>query len=193
MEIHITLEGRRDLTGQIYRQLRSGIVEGRLAANARLPSTRDLAAQLNVSRKTTLDVFERLIAEGFLRTRAGDGTFVAEGLARLPAAPRAPSPASARAAGIWGAMPAGMAPQMPAARALAGDGARGAAGSRASPSATKVPSPARVRKKPSAIRRSKTSSVVFLDTLSCAARSRVDGRRAFAASRPSTMPERNWR
>jgi GntR family transcriptional regulator/MocR family aminotransferase len=115
VEIHISLEGRRDLTGQIYRQLRSGIVEGRLAANARLPSTRDLAAQLNVSRKTTLDVFERLIAEGFLRTRAGDGTFVAEGLARLPAAPRAPSPASARAAGIWGAMPAGMAiPMLPA-------------------------------------------------------------------------------
>jgi GntR family transcriptional regulator / MocR family aminotransferase len=77
VEIHVTLQGRSDLTGQIYRQLRAGIIEGRLAANARLPSTRDLAAQLGVSRKTTLDVFERLIAEGFLHTRAGDGTFVA--------------------------------------------------------------------------------------------------------------------
>ena len=109
MDIHVTLHGRRDLTGQIYRQLRSGIVDGRLAANARLPSTRDLAAQLGVSRKTTLDVFERLIAEGFLHTRAGDGTFVTAGLARLPSAPPAPSSARARAAGVWRSMPAPMA------------------------------------------------------------------------------------
>src|ERR1700679_2635254 len=76
MDIHITLQGRDDLAGQIYRQLRAGIIEGRLAAGERLPSTRDLALKLGVSRKTTLDVFERLSAEGFLRTRPGDGTFV---------------------------------------------------------------------------------------------------------------------
>ncbi|SAL68510.1 GntR family transcriptional regulator [Caballeronia choica] len=113
MEIHVTLQGRSDLTGQIYRQLRAGIIEGRLAANARLPSTRDLAAQLGVSRKTTLDVFERLIAEGFLHTRAGDGTFVAEGLTRLPSAERKPASARARAAGIWGALPGGMSIPLP--------------------------------------------------------------------------------
>lgn len=113
MDIHVTLEGRRDLTGQIYRQLRAGIIEGRLAANARLPSTRDLATQLGVSRKTTLDVFERLIAEGFLTTRAGDGTFVAEGLTRLPTAPKEPSSAKARAAGIWSAMPQDMSIPLP--------------------------------------------------------------------------------
>jgi GntR family transcriptional regulator / MocR family aminotransferase len=113
LDIHVTLHGRRDLTGQIYRQLRAGIIEGRLAAHERLPSTRDLAAQLGVSRKTTLDVFERLIAEGFLRTRAGDGTFVAEGLTRLPAASREPAASSARAAGIWRAMPERMTMPMP--------------------------------------------------------------------------------
>jgi GntR family transcriptional regulator / MocR family aminotransferase len=113
LDIHITLHGRRDLTGQIYGQLRAGIIEGRLAAHARLPSTRDLAAQLGVSRKTTLDVFERLIAEGFLRTRAGDGTFVAEGLTRLPAARSEPATSHARATGIWRAMPARMAMPMP--------------------------------------------------------------------------------
>ncbi|MDR5883028.1 PLP-dependent aminotransferase family protein [Caballeronia sp. LZ032] len=113
MDIHITLHGRRDLTGQIYAQLRAGIVEGRLAAHARLPSTRNLAAQLGVSRKTTLDVFERLIAEGFLRTRAGDGTFVADGLARLPGARAEPQSARARAAGIWRQLPERMTMPMP--------------------------------------------------------------------------------
>lgn len=78
MDVHLTIHGRHDLAGQLYRQLRSAILEGRLAAGERLPSTRDLALQIGVSRKTTLDVFERLIAEGYLHARAGSGTFVAE-------------------------------------------------------------------------------------------------------------------
>ncbi|WP_310630932.1 PLP-dependent aminotransferase family protein [Paraburkholderia sp.] len=85
MDLHVTVSGRRDLAGQIYRQLRERIVEGRLAGGTRLPSTRDLALQLKVSRKTTLDVFERLLAEGYLVARRGSGTFVAETLERLPA------------------------------------------------------------------------------------------------------------
>ncbi|AJY38255.1 bacterial regulatory s, gntR family protein (plasmid) [Burkholderia humptydooensis] len=84
MDIAIHIEGRHDLTGQISRQLRAAIVDGRLAGGARLPSTRDLAMQFGVSRKTTLDAFEQLIAEGYLWTRRGDGTFVADGLARVP-------------------------------------------------------------------------------------------------------------
>jgi GntR family transcriptional regulator/MocR family aminotransferase len=84
MEIHIAVEGHHDLSGQIYRQLRAGILEGRLTGGTRLPSTRDLATQLGVSRKTTLDVFERLLSEGYLSARAGSGTFVADGLERLP-------------------------------------------------------------------------------------------------------------
>lgn len=88
MDLHVTVSGQRDLAGQIYRQLRERIVEGRLAGGTRLPSTRDLAGQLGVSRKTTLDVFERLLAEGYLIARRGSGTFVADTLERLPA--RAP-------------------------------------------------------------------------------------------------------
>ncbi|HKR44671.1 MAG TPA: winged helix-turn-helix domain-containing protein, partial [Paraburkholderia sp.] len=88
MELHVTVSGRRDLAGQIYRQLRDSIVDGRLAGGTRLPSTRDLALQLGVSRKTTLDVFERLLAEGYLNSRRGSGTFVAETLERLPARER---------------------------------------------------------------------------------------------------------
>lgn len=69
MDIAIRIEGRHDLTGQIFRQLRTAIVDGRLEGGARLPSTRDLAKQLGVSRKTTLDAFERLVAEGYLTAR----------------------------------------------------------------------------------------------------------------------------
>ena len=96
MDIHIAVEGHHDLSGQIYRQLRAGILEGRLAGGTRLPSTRDLAAQLGVSRKTTLDVFERLLSEGYLSARAGSGTFVADGLERLPAERSAQARAVAR-------------------------------------------------------------------------------------------------
>ncbi|MFC5431694.1 PLP-dependent aminotransferase family protein [Paraburkholderia denitrificans] len=85
MELHVTVSGRRDLAGQIYRQLRTSIVDGRLTGGTRLPSTRDLALQLGVSRKTTLDVFERLLAEGYLSARRGSGTFVADALEHLPA------------------------------------------------------------------------------------------------------------
>ncbi|WP_322069534.1 MocR-like pyridoxine biosynthesis transcription factor PdxR [Paraburkholderia bannensis] len=85
MDLHVTVSGQRDLAGQIYRQLRERIVDGRLAGGTRLPSTRELAQQLGVSRKTTLDVFERLLAEGYLIARRGSGTFVADTLERLPA------------------------------------------------------------------------------------------------------------
>ncbi|WP_233871425.1 MocR-like pyridoxine biosynthesis transcription factor PdxR [Paraburkholderia adhaesiva] len=98
MELHITVSGRRDLAGQIYKQLLAGIVDGRLAGGTRLPSTRDLALQLGVSRKTTLDVFERLLAEGYLCARRGSGTFVAEALERLPARERGHPNAQIRAA-----------------------------------------------------------------------------------------------
>src|SRR5438445_9274989 len=104
MDVHLSIHGRQGLAGQLYRQLRAGIVDGRLAPGERLPSTRDLATQLGVSRKTTLDVFERLIAEGYLRSRAGDGTFVAHemtGLAPSPS-PLSPSPGSGS---IWEALP----------------------------------------------------------------------------------------
>lgn len=106
MEIHITLQGQTDLSGQIYRQLRAGVIDGRLAAGERLPSTRDLAGQLGVSRKTTLDVFERLLSEGLLQSRLGNGTFVADGLQRVPVSH--PIIQQARPTARWEALPAAL-------------------------------------------------------------------------------------
>jgi GntR family transcriptional regulator/MocR family aminotransferase len=61
---------------QIYTRIRSAILDGGLAAGSRLPSTRTLARDLGVSRQTTEDAFSQLQAEGFLRRRVGDGSYV---------------------------------------------------------------------------------------------------------------------
>ena len=66
------------LSGQIQDQLRSAIREGRLAAGERLPSTRRLSDQLGVSRGTIVDVYEQLVAEGYVDSAVGSGTRVAE-------------------------------------------------------------------------------------------------------------------
>ncbi|MES2115407.1 MAG: PLP-dependent aminotransferase family protein [Pseudomonadota bacterium] len=85
MELHVVLDGAKDLSGQLYRQLREGILSGHLAAGSRLPPTRMLAEQLGVSRKTVAQAYDRLRLENFLSGQVGRGTFVA---AQAPATPR---------------------------------------------------------------------------------------------------------
>ncbi|KPA90464.1 MULTISPECIES: PLP-dependent aminotransferase family protein [Pseudomonas] len=76
MELHITLEGRRDLARQITDQLRNAITSGKLAAGTQLPPTRLLAEQLGVSRKTVADAYAQLTYDNLLVGRVGAGTFV---------------------------------------------------------------------------------------------------------------------
>ncbi|MFD9739468.1 PLP-dependent aminotransferase family protein [Umezawaea sp. NPDC059074] len=76
MDLHVTLDGRRDLTAQIYLQVRAAILDGRLRPGEALPPTRDLATTLAVSRNTANAAYEKLAAEGFLTSRVGVGTFV---------------------------------------------------------------------------------------------------------------------
>ncbi len=71
MELQLILDGRHDLVGQLYRQLRDAILHGRLATGDRLPATRYLAERLEVSRKTVSEAYERLTSEGFLEGRVG--------------------------------------------------------------------------------------------------------------------------
>lgn len=61
---------------QIYEQLRETILAGRLAPGTRLPATRALARDLDVSRNTVSAAFDQLLAEGYLEGRVGAGTFV---------------------------------------------------------------------------------------------------------------------
>jgi GntR family transcriptional regulator/MocR family aminotransferase len=68
----------------LYRQLdaslRRLILDGTLAPGQKLPSTRNLAQDLGLSRITVKSVYEQLVAEGYALARTGAGTFVADGL-----------------------------------------------------------------------------------------------------------------
>src|ERR1700758_5438245 len=69
---------RTPLAAQIYGAIREAIETGRLASGARLPSWRDLAAQLGVSRGTVRVAYERLTVEQFAIGLGPAGTRVAE-------------------------------------------------------------------------------------------------------------------
>src|SRR4051794_23826187 len=72
----------RTLGEQIEIQLRRVIQDGQLRAGARLPSTRDLARQLCVSRRVTVDAYSQLAAEGYVTLRQGAHPRVADGAQR---------------------------------------------------------------------------------------------------------------
>ena len=69
------------LRQQVYAQLRSAIEQGRWPAGTRLPPSRAHAGLLGVSRNTVLWAVQRLLAEGYVEARVGDGTYVAQALA----------------------------------------------------------------------------------------------------------------
>lgn len=83
------------LRAQLERQLRDAIRTGRLASGERLPSSRAMAAQLGMSRGLVQDCFEQLVAEGYLVSRGGSATRVADVAARDDAVPAVETPAPA--------------------------------------------------------------------------------------------------
>ena len=78
----ITLEtgGKYPLYSQLYDWFRKAILDGRLRPGQRVPSTRSLAADLDISRAPVLSAFEQLHAEGYLQTTVGAGTHIASSL-----------------------------------------------------------------------------------------------------------------
>ena len=64
------------LLQQIYLGLRKAILLKSLAPGSRLPSTRQLADRLGVSRTSVLSAYDRLLAEGYIEGRTGSGTYV---------------------------------------------------------------------------------------------------------------------
>jgi GntR family transcriptional regulator/MocR family aminotransferase len=72
------------LGAQIEQQLKRAIRDGALRPGARVPSTRDLARQLGVSRRIAVDAYGQLAAEGYLSLRQGARPEVAQD---VPAAP----------------------------------------------------------------------------------------------------------
>jgi GntR family transcriptional regulator / MocR family aminotransferase len=77
VELHVALGGPGDRVARIYRELRAAVLDGRLSGGDRVPATRDLAHQLGVARGTVIAAYDRLVAEGFLESRPGSGTYVA--------------------------------------------------------------------------------------------------------------------
>src|SRR3954453_7035670 len=75
------------VTQRICEAIKNQIASGLLSPGARLPSTRALAAEWGVSRTTVTAAYEQLIAEGYLETRQGARTQVAQGLGLAPALP----------------------------------------------------------------------------------------------------------
>jgi len=90
--IELQRERGRPLRAQLEDGLRDAVRSGRLPAGAALPSSRALARDLGVSRRLVVEAFAQLAAEGYLVTRQGAGTFVAETAAAAPAPVPAPQP-----------------------------------------------------------------------------------------------------
>ena len=65
---------------RVFRCLRDTITDGVLAPKTRLPASRDLAKELQVSRNTILNAYEQLGAQGYVQAMTGSGTWVAETL-----------------------------------------------------------------------------------------------------------------
>jgi GntR family transcriptional regulator / MocR family aminotransferase len=61
---------------QLYNQIREHVLSGQLAADARLPSVRDLAGELAISRNTVQGAYEELYAEGYIYSKPRSGYFV---------------------------------------------------------------------------------------------------------------------
>lgn len=87
--VSVARDGRRTLGRQIEDQLREKIRGRVLRPGARIPSTRDLATELGVSRPIVVDAYSQLAAEGYLVLRQGARPRVADNVrvARTPSAP----------------------------------------------------------------------------------------------------------
>src|SRR5262245_36802696 len=101
----------KPLHRQLYDGYRDAILDGRLRPGQRLPSTRMLARDLQVSRIPVVTAFEQLAAEGYVESRVGAGSFVSAALTVATAEPapfrkrepRERSPAPEPWLDYWGA------------------------------------------------------------------------------------------
>jgi GntR family transcriptional regulator / MocR family aminotransferase len=78
--ISIDRKSREPLRLQIYRELRHAIASGILQGGQRVPSSRMLSIELNVSRIPVLAAYAQLLSEGYIETRKGSGTFITAAL-----------------------------------------------------------------------------------------------------------------
>ncbi|MFI9589734.1 PLP-dependent aminotransferase family protein [Nonomuraea sp. NPDC052265] len=103
VDLHLELDPALGRRRAVEDALRAAVRDGRLPPGTRLPSTRALAAGLGLARGTVSAAYDQLAEEGYLTTRPGSGTEVADTFPpapapiRTPAAPaliRSPTPAA---------------------------------------------------------------------------------------------------
>jgi GntR family transcriptional regulator/MocR family aminotransferase len=95
LELLVSLDLERpSLKAQLEEQLRAAVRDERLAPGSPLPSSRGLARELGVSRGVVVEAYSQLAAEGYLVTRPGGVTRVAE--AASPGEQALPPPAAER-------------------------------------------------------------------------------------------------
>ncbi len=94
LPIFALLKTDKSAASALYLQLANQLTElirvGTLQKGQRLPSTRQLAQVLAVHRKTIVQAYDELLAQGWLESRAGSGTFISKKLPEIKPQPPGP-------------------------------------------------------------------------------------------------------
>ncbi|MFV0347950.1 MAG: PLP-dependent aminotransferase family protein [Halodesulfovibrio sp.] len=80
MWLSLDAQSPLSLNRQICAQIKTLILNGHLSGGDRLPSTRQLGKDLDVARSTVIEAYDQLLAEGYIESRRGSGTCVAQGI-----------------------------------------------------------------------------------------------------------------
>ena len=78
LTIELKADSSKCLYEQIYEHIRKEIKEGKLLRGERLPSTRSLAENLQISRSTVELAYEQLLSEGYIESQPYRGYFVSK-------------------------------------------------------------------------------------------------------------------
>jgi GntR family transcriptional regulator/MocR family aminotransferase len=97
--VAIDHEDVRPLHRQIYDGFRTAILRNNLTAGQQVPSSRQLASELGISRIPVLTAYSQLLAEDYFETRSGSGTFVSRSLAARKSAMAQPTNGNGTSAG----------------------------------------------------------------------------------------------
>ncbi len=95
--VRLDRSASQPLRAQLEASLRAAIRDGRLRGGERLPSSRELARELGVSRGMVQECYGQLLAEGYLTSRTGSATRVADIQERPPVAAPRPAPSARQA------------------------------------------------------------------------------------------------
>jgi GntR family transcriptional regulator/MocR family aminotransferase len=98
--IYLDPDSPMNLQNQIRQKLVEGILNGAFAPGMKLPSSRRLAAQLDVARNTVVAAYQQLIADGYLVSRQRSGIFVNEEILETRVGYSGPSSAAGKAASV---------------------------------------------------------------------------------------------